>query len=140
MFNLGIAYFCTLLTCIKTIIILTLNVGMHTVRSVDTFESYSFSILYNSFLSFTVPISRMTLATNKDPEFVEEVGLGLNLAKLPAFFDDKNKYAYLISDNCVFVFNARSGKRLYILRYNENQLIVHANDQYVSSLLMFTLI
>jgi len=76
----------------------------------------------------------MTLAANKDPEFVEEVGLGLNLSKLPAFFDDKNKCAYLISDNCVFVFNARSGKRLYILRYNENQLIVHANDQYCVSI------
>ncbi|KAE9549882.1 hypothetical protein FO519_006911 [Halicephalobus sp. NKZ332] len=77
---------------------------------------------------------RMTLAMNKDPEFVEEIGLGLGFSKSPAFFDDKNKYVYLVSENCVFVFNARSGKRLYILRYNENQLIVHANDQYCVSI------
>lgn len=42
------------------------------------------------------------------------------------------RYVYCISDVRIFVFNAKTGKRLHILPFTDKHLAVYANDDYVS--------
>uniref|UniRef100_A0A7E4V688 WD_REPEATS_REGION domain-containing protein n=1 Tax=Panagrellus redivivus TaxID=6233 RepID=A0A7E4V688_PANRE len=59
----------------------------------------------------------------EQPQYVEE-SLGLHLSHIPATFSPDNKSLFVVSENCIFVFNPKTGKRQAILRHDEEQLAV----------------